>query len=939
MNICQTCGVIVKGIGCICYACGNIVTASSASRLGIQQLDRPLELAKKATVTEFERFVSKQIPALSAVSQSVESTSKLKSALSEEIEAELRSLKAAFKTDVTDFWADAKRVEAQAKSHVRDMVEEATPPIAKFVVSEALDNLGLQKISEAPYYTSADLESDLDSELGLDELEEGVRQDEEVENIKWSTRQKSKSKNSFFDADTPDERPANRSSRRFQPAGEAHSEDSAMDSPQRDLEIKIRVPKFLLNKAVVTCLVMAISSGLALSQKMPINEDSVASAIRWCTGKINLPTLNSNISGRWNITTTANNQQVGGDLTIEQSGDSISGVGHDSVGDFRVNGKIDTAGNVQFQKDYFAGKLIPIKYKGTLSDVNNSQMMGGTISAKVTRGGLINRPVASISGDWQAQRIDTSITKSLPGGLEKMYMIGAGALLTVSLGVAFLSYYLFNPNGKINYWEKEKYIPSQFKGKHAKALREFAKPLKAGGVPLGRRCEWKPIWITSPKDLAIPPAMRDVNPHVLIVGTANKGKSRLMASMVTHDILSRDRAVVVIDTEGALTDLTIRFIAAHRQGKQLAQRVILIDPTVKGGVVTYNPLHVDEDDNLHTTAAAIVQGFKAMYAEAPGSQSQQWSQQTANILRNAALLLMATDRTLLDLTRLLQDNDFRDILLDTVIRERVTHPEYDSLIEAWDQYKKLARTDSWITWVEPILNRVGQPLGDPRIRPIFAQSEHQLNLTRVITEKKILLVRIPQGQLDQNANLLGSLLVTGLRRAAGDIRESGKEVTPTALYLDEFDNLIEKDTLANITAEAANTKIGFVGSTKTLQQFPEELKTQLGIKIGTTIAFAVTKKDADTLGPQMFRVDGRKRKHSNFTNFINPINSSPQYELITDEQHLNVDRMVGLEARHFFCYREGLTAGVFKLKAHEFVNPTDQQINRKLIEKMRKASR
>lgn len=979
MHICQTCGVIVKGTGNRCYACGNLVTVSSASRLGFQNLDQPLRLAKEATVKEFERFVSQRIPALSATSQAIDSATsraaKLQNTWSENVESDLRHLKedleAKVKEEAKDFWAAAKTIEEQAKfqakMQARSILEEATPPVARLVVSETLDCLGLPKKSTPPQ-APADMgwdeelegrlfdeqlyggrrargnQDDLDlAERDQDDLDQDDREQDD-DHIKWSTKQKANCRDSFFDAEA-DEQPR-RGGRRNAPSANSRMRQSDGDDHSKNFEINIRVPKFLFKKRAITIATVLVSGIVALCQNTLGNGDVVATATKWCgehlTGaltvphNIKLPTALPTVAGKWHITTTANNQQVQGDVTLDQNGDLLSGVGRDSVGEFRLNGKIEPSGNVQFQKDYFAKNLVPIKYKGTVRTLDNDLVMGGSISAKVARGGLINRPVASISGDWSAQR--SSIARSLPTGLEKLYTLGASLLVTISIGAVFLSYYLFNPNGKINVWEKEKYIPSQFRGKHAKAVREFAKPLRAGGVPLGRRCEWKPIFIGSPKTLAIPPAMRESNPHILIVGTANKGKSRLMASMVAHDIQSRDRAVVVIDTKGVLTDLTIRWIAAHRQGKQLAQRVILIDPTVKGGSVTYNPLHVHEDDNLHTAAAAIVQAFKAMYSETPGAQSQQWSQQTANIMRNAALLLMANDRTLLDLTRLLQDNDFRDILLDKVLRERDTHPEFESLIEAWDQYKKLARTESWITWVEPILNRIGQPLSDPRIRPILAQSENQLDLARVISQKKILLVRIPQGQLDQNANLLGSLLVTGLRRAAGDLRESGVELEPTALYLDEFDHLIERDTLTNITSEASETKIGFIGATQTLQQFPDEIRNQLNIKVGTTIAFAVTKKDADMLGPQLFRVDGRKHKNKNFTNFINPINSTPQFELVTDEQHLNVDRMVGLEARHFFCYREGLTAGVFKLKAHEFTAPPEQQINRKLIEKMRRNS-
>src|SRR5262249_51099265 len=110
--------------------------------------------------------------------------------------------------------------------------------------------------------------------------------------------------------------------------------------------------------------------------------------------------------------------------------------------------------------------------------------------------------------------------------------------------------------------------------------------------------------------------------------------------------------------------------------------------------------------------------------------------------------------------------------LEKIEKRKSEKVEFITLLETWGQYKRLARTDQWITWVEPILNRVSPMLSDPRIRPILTKPKGDLNLKDVITEGKVLLVKVPQGQLDQNANLLGSLIVTGIKRAALSIGTS-----------------------------------------------------------------------------------------------------------------------------------------------------------------------
>jgi len=169
---------------------------------------------------------------------------------------------------------------------------------------------------------------------------------------------------------------------------------------------------------------------------------------------------------------------------------------------------------------------------------------------------------------------------------------------------------------------------------------------------------------------------------------------------------------------------------------------------------------------------------------------------------------MANNKTLTDLPNLLNDNDFRDVLLENVERKKEERIEFSTLLDQWGRYKKLARTDQWITWVEPILNRVNPMLSNPRIRAILTKPEGGLQILDLINEKKILLVKIPQGEFGQDANLLGSLIVSGVKQAALTLSSSGgSKQNPVALYLDNFDSFIEKETVENIRVFSTCRKI------------------------------------------------------------------------------------------------------------------------------------
>ncbi len=88
------------------------------------------------------------------------------------------------------------------------------------------------------------------------------------------------------------------------------------------------------------------------------------------------------------------------------------------------------------------------------------------------------------------------------------------------------------------------------------------------------------------------------------------------------------------------------------------------------------------------------------------------------------------------------------------------------------------------------------------------------------------------------------------------------------------------------------------------------------------------------MGPQLFRVDGRKVKQMTLGQFFNPVNAPRTYELIMDEEKLNIDRVVGQEEQCYFCYRVGTTAGVFRLKAFDFKDEVESKLNKDLISAM-----
>lgn len=674
-------------------------------------------------------------------------------------------------------------------------------------------------------------------------------------------------------------------------------------------------------------------------------------------------------------------------MQVDQSGDSLSGKGRDAIGDFTLTGELKKDGIITLQKSYdTAGYIWPIVFSGKVGAASDGSFASGsyvwrksdqervqgewqaTLPMAQNAGPQGNLPPTTgnptppvtpdqvmpgqyTGGQFKGTKIaDWPRSTPTPGPgivdsiiawfgprfstewFTKAAWVSFASLVSVG-GLTYVIFYtLFSPNGKLNRLEKEKYIPSQFRREHARTLSSMSRRLKPGGLPLGKRVEWRWWKFWTSRNLSFTPELREDNPNLLLLGASGRGKTRLMSNMVAHDILSNDRAVVIIDSDGTLSELIVDWMSSQPNKKELLKRTIAIDPTREGRSLTYNPLQTPDPANMQTAASCLVHGFKAIYAEPPGSQTA-WNQQTANILRNAAVLLMVNERTLVDLPTLLQDNDFRDIMLERVERLKDKRAEYVTLLEAWANYKKLARTDQWINWVEPILNRITPVLSDPRLRPILTAPHSELSLESIVENKKILIVKLPQGELDQNASLLGSLIVTGVQQAAMTLKRKKKSVTRrVSLYLDDLDTFVEQDTLENLAQEFRRYQISVTGSLKTLQHLQEDYRNKLVVNIHTYCVFSLAKKDADILGGQIFRVDGRKSKGKTLTNHVNPINSVQPYEMIVDEEKLNVDRLVGQAKQTFFCYSFGSVASVFQLRADEFPKRSKHKPDEKLAE-------
>lgn len=323
-----------------------------------------------------------------------------------------------------------------------------------------------------------------------------------------------------------------------------------------------------------------------------------------------------------------------------------------------------------------------------------------------------------------------------------------------------------------------------------------------------------------------------------MLGATGSGKSTLLANMILDDATA-GRGLVVIDPKGDLVnDLLARLPAGT------AERVVVLDPQDTAPPPCLNILDGDDPDLATDQLVGI---FRRIWVDA-------WGPRTDDLLRAACLTLLTRRTapgkgpgqgpavgsvpTLLDIVSLLTDPTFR---------RRTTAGITDPVLAGfWTWYTDLsdgARSQA----TGPILNKLRALLLRRFVRQALAAGPSAINLTDVLDRGGILLVRIPKGQIGEDAcQILGSIVLakvwqTVLQRA----RRAPERRPDAACYLDECQNFLTlPGAVEDMLAEARGYRLSLTLAHQHLRQLPGELADALSTNARTKIFFACSPTDA-----------------------------------------------------------------------------------------------
>ncbi len=397
--------------------------------------------------------------------------------------------------------------------------------------------------------------------------------------------------------------------------------------------------------------------------------------------------------------------------------------------------------------------------------------------------------------------------------------------------------------------------------------------------------------------------------HMYVIGITGKGKSKLLEYCIFQDIQAH-RGCVLIDPHSDLCEDVLKLCLTKKAiSTEDAERIVYFEPTRTDYFIPFNVLKTE--GNSYSIAQRIVEAFRRTWPD-----SLQEAPHFSNVATAALITLVENDLTLIDMHRLLVDDDWRNTLL-----ENVSNPEVVSFFH--ERYDKWGRDAPVMR--ESTLNKVAAFAFNPYLRLILGHPENKLDLRKVMDEGKVLLVDL--GRCDgETRRLLGSLLVTGLEQAAVSRQNIPKHLRrPCYAYIDEFQDFAANPgsvkSLAQILSECRKFGLHLTLAHQNLSQVSERMLGAIG-NIQTRVVFGISRQDAEWFAREVGEVDTQAIKHDALHNMQHPM-----YMPLVEQWAKWVALLKHLPSRRaLISDHNGLTTMIWTILIKTY-NTSDNEIN------------
>lgn len=287
-----------------------------------------------------------------------------------------------------------------------------------------------------------------------------------------------------------------------------------------------------------------------------------------------------------------------------------------------------------------------------------------------------------------------------------------------------------------------------------------------------------------------------MNTHIF----GGQGKTNLLISDCLEAL--KDGGALFVDPNGDAADALLSLCPKRE--------VLIIDPTDVARPVGFNVLY--DVRNKPLLASLLVSAIKAIagYEDMP---TPVLDRITFNTL---AALLEYPSATLLHMEPMLTDRRFRERVL-----KRVSDPV---LLRKWEYWSR-KKEKEWDQLIASTENKAGDFSEDPRIRNILGQGETTFDLRRLIFNRSLIVLRLPQSQLGRKTTMFGALFLSYFLSVAYE----RPGLFPFHVFIDDvqhFDTLVTR----HLLAYGRRHNLHVTATNRYLAELSDELRSAL---IGT----------------------------------------------------------------------------------------------------------
>lgn len=328
--------------------------------------------------------------------------------------------------------------------------------------------------------------------------------------------------------------------------------------------------------------------------------------------------------------------------------------------------------------------------------------------------------------------------------------------------------------------------------------------------------------------------------HTYVVGRTGTGKTNLLKHMARQDI-EAGRGVCVIDPHGDLVD----YLSEHLSDRM--SETLLLDFGDTDWLYAFNPFRVDFDDSrqrsLHVSDLISVLQTQ-FYNQYSGPRFNDMVRMGIDTMLQPAFPIEPAIALIEDLY---QDNRMTNALMQRFAGSKIGR--------RWDAMADMRSSDraELVSWALSKFADLMPEGGLMRLQLCSPWGEY--SVSRLISERGILLVRLPDSKLGSQASgFLASLILKRIQRAVFSQPISAAAGEPLTLYIDEFQRVATAG-LEPFIAEARKFNCGLVLAHQNLEQLAafstfegarsRELIEVLIGNVGTAISFSVGPRDLD----------------------------------------------------------------------------------------------